>query len=126
MATRTTSRARASAKLEKADLQAMDYSGDRADLVVAADVFMYLGALEQVTSMAAGMLSPGGLYAFSVERHEGPEDFVLRASRRHAHSAGYLRRVLVEAGFEILSLEVRVIRHDRGEPLEGLIVVARR
>nr|WP_274630726.1 methyltransferase domain-containing protein [Mesorhizobium shangrilense] len=113
-------------RLVKADLLEMDYGSDAADLVVAADVFIYLGALERVTRLAAAMLRKAGLYAFSVERHEGTEDFKLRPSRRYAHAEHYVRRVLADAGFHVLSVAIEVIRHDRGAPLDGLIVVARR
>ena len=112
-------------RLHKADLLTLTYSGPPADLVVAADVFMYLGALDSVMALARSILAPGGIFAFSVEKHDGDEDFVLRASRRFAHSEDYLRDVLGWATFEPVSLRTEIIRHDRGEALEGLIVVAR-
>jgi predicted TPR repeat methyltransferase len=111
-------------RLEKADLQTMTYDGTPADLVVAADVFMYLGSLDRVFALARSMLKPGGLFAFSVEKHMGAEDFELRPSRRHAHSERYLRDLLAASGFVVRSLATEVIRHDRGEALDGLIVVA--
>lgn len=112
-------------KLEKADLQGFDGAGLTADLVTAADVLMYLGLLDELAVTAAGMLTPGGLFAFSVEAHDGPEDFVLRPSRRYAHGEAYVLRVL-DGRFSVLALERHVIRMDRNEPIEGLIVVAGR
>jgi len=112
-------------QLEKADLQDFDGAGLKVDLVTAADVLMYLGALDGLMGTVAQMLKPGGLFAFSVEAHDGPEDFLLRPSRRYAHAERYVRRVL-EGRFLVLSLERQVIRMDRNEPIEGLIVVARR
>jgi predicted TPR repeat methyltransferase len=112
-------------QLEKADLQDFDGSGLNADLVTAADVLMYLGALDGLAVTVAGTLRPGGLFAFSVEAHDGPEDFVLRPSRRYAHAEDYVRRVL-EARFSVVTLERHVIRMDRNEPIEGLIVAARK
>lgn len=101
-------------------------SGVPADLVVAADVFLYMGALERIVPAVAAMLSEGGLFAFSVERHAGPEPMVLRPSRRYAHSEGPLRDLLAAAGFGVVSMDAHAIRMDRGEPIEGLIVVARK
>lgn len=112
-------------RLDKADLQDMDGAGAGADLLTAADVLMYIGALENILATSHRMLVPGGLLALSVEAHDGPEDFVLRASRRYAHGQTYLERALAAAGFEILSLQRHVIRQDRNEPIEGIIVVAR-
>ncbi len=101
-------------------------SGVPADLVVAADVFLYMGALERIVATLGAMLPQGGLFAFSVERHDGPEPLVLRPSRRFAHSEGPLRDLLAAAGFAIVSLDAHAIRMDRGAPIEGLIVVARK
>jgi predicted TPR repeat methyltransferase len=111
-------------RLEKADLQSIDLPPASADLVTAADVFMYVGALDGIVSKVASVLRGDGLFAFSVEHHPGPEDFVLRLSRRYAHSEAYVRDVLARNGFSVLSLERHVIRQDRSEPVEGLVVVA--
>lgn len=111
-------------KLAKADLQTIGLAPESADLVTAADVFMYVGALDGVFATVAEALKTGGLFAFSVEAHEGPEDVALRASRRYAHSEAYLRRLLAEAGLSVVSLERADIRMDRGAAIEGLIVVA--
>jgi predicted TPR repeat methyltransferase len=113
-------------RLEKADLQAFSYEGPKADLVTAADVFMYVGALEGVVKTVAGLLAKDGLFAFSVEKLDVADGFALQPSRRYAHAGGYVRRVLGEAGLAVVSIEERVIRQDRNEPVNGLIVTARR
>lgn len=96
------------------------------DLVAAADVFLYVGALDRIVTTVAAMLRHGGLFAFSVERHDGPEPLVLRPSRRYAHSERALRELFERSGFAIVSLDEQPIRMDRGEPIAGLIVVARK
>ncbi|RWB59900.1 methyltransferase domain-containing protein [Mesorhizobium sp.] len=109
--------------LSKADLQHFSHAGPKADLVVAVDVFIYLGALERVVGAVAESLVDKGVFAFSVETTAGGEDFALLPSRRYAHSEAYVRRVLAVSEFAILSLESTTIRHDRGEPVGGLAVV---
>jgi predicted TPR repeat methyltransferase len=111
-------------RLEKADLQAFSYDGAKADLVTAADVFMYVGALEGVVKTVARLLAEEGLFAFSVEKLDAADGFALQPSRRYAHSEGYVRRVLAEAGLAVVSLEEKTIRQDRNEPVRGLIVLA--
>jgi predicted TPR repeat methyltransferase len=111
--------------LEKADLQAFSYDGPKADLVTAADVFMYVGALEGVMRTVSGMLADNGLFAFSVEKLDAADGFSLQPSRRYAHAEGYVRRVLGMAGLAVMSLEEKIIRQDRDEPVQGLIVIAR-
>jgi predicted TPR repeat methyltransferase len=97
--------------------------------VVAADVFIYVGALEGIVRAVAGMLAEDGLFAFSVEtltdgEQAGGDGFALRPSRRYAHSEAYVRSVLAANGFSVRWLESAVIRHDRREPIDGLAVVA--
>ncbi|TPI48958.1 methyltransferase domain-containing protein [Mesorhizobium sp. B2-9-1] len=111
-------------RLAKADLQHFSYTGDSADLVVAADVFIYLGALERIVGAVANMLAEDGLFAFSLETLAGGGDFALLPSRRYAHSEAYARRVLCANGLAVVSLESMVIRHDRHDPIEGLAIVA--
>ncbi|MGC4024157.1 MAG: methyltransferase domain-containing protein [Mesorhizobium sp.] len=112
--------------LEKADLQNLRQFAAPADLVTAADVFMYLGALDGIVTNVAAMQSPGGLFAFSVERHEGPEDFALLTSRRYAHSQAYIKRLLAAHGYTIESMSNETIRMDRNAPIQGILTVARK
>ncbi|MGX5849480.1 methyltransferase domain-containing protein [Mesorhizobium sp. PL10] len=115
--------------LAKADLQHFAYAGPKADLVVAADVFIYVGALDGVVKIVAGILAGNGLFAFSVETPVegeglGDADFVLRPSRRYAHSPPYVERVLAANDLSVLSMQPTVIRWDRRQPVEGLAVLA--
>ena len=96
-----------------------------ADLVVAADVFVYLGELAPSFAQTARVLKRGGLFAFTVQGHGG-EGVVVGADRRFAHAEGWLRRRLKEAGLSPLALEPASTRQDRGEAVPGLLVVAER
>ena len=40
-------------------------------LVIAADVFVYIGDLAAVCAAVARVLAPDGLFGFTVETHEG-------------------------------------------------------
>ncbi|QKC80313.1 methyltransferase domain-containing protein [Mesorhizobium sp. NZP2077] len=110
--------------LGKADLRNFSYAGPKAELVTVADVFIYVGALGDILKTIAGLLAGDGLFAFSVERLSGSGDFVLLPSRRYAHSETYVREILAANGFSTLSLETTVIRQDRREPVDGLVVMA--
>ena len=113
--------------LARANLQDFVFPDDKAELVTAADVFIYVGALDGVVKNVAGMLVDNGLFAFSVEKlgdAGGNGDFALQPSRRYAHSQTYVRGILADNGFSILSLETKMIRQDRRQAVEGLVVVA--
>ncbi|MBG9388558.1 tetratricopeptide repeat protein [Caenimonas aquaedulcis] len=91
----------------------------RFDLVVAADVFIYVGALEGVFEAAAAALVPQGVFCFSVEKHT-PDGFALRTSLRYAHSASYLAELAARNGFAVTAREEHPIREDQGRPIAGL------
>lgn len=114
-------------RLTKAELVAfLTAYPSQADLVTAADVFIYCGALPPVLAAAARVMRPGALLAFSLEAHDGPEPQFLRPSLRYAHAPEPTRQALVDAGLDILSFERAVLRQDRGEPVEGLLIVAQK
>lgn len=110
-------------RLEKQDLTLLPPEPARHDLILAADVFAYLGALEQIVGWCAAALAPGGVLAFSVEA-EDQAPLTLRESRRFAHSPAYLDEVLRAAGLSVLAMQPAVLRKDRGEDIHGLIVLA--
>jgi len=97
-------------RLSREDLAQLGALPGGVDLVTAADVFMYVGALAPTIDLVAANLQPGAIFAFSVESHDGPEEMVLRPSRRYAHSPAHIRALLGAAGFDITSFEHATIR----------------
>ena len=103
----------------------VDYlqSADRRyDLVLAADVFIYVGALDAVFAGVARVLAPGGLFAFSIELTDDAHDLRLLPSLRYAHSQAYVRRLAQEHGFEVRAAFPAPLREDQHRPIEGLYV----
>jgi len=95
------------------------------DLIVAADVLVYLGDLRPVLSGAAAALRPGGRMAFTVERGTG-DGWHLHEGRRYAHGEDHVRAAAAAAGLEVTLLEDTVPRWDRGQPVAGMVVVLTR
>ncbi|MGF9693465.1 methyltransferase [Rhizobium sp. 0TCS1.26] len=103
-----------------------DLPRGRADLVSAADVLMYLGSLDAPFALARDLLSPGGLFAFSVEDAGDVEiGFRLQGSLRYAHSERYVRERLATFGFETQETQRTDIRMDAGKPVFGILFLAR-
>ncbi|MEO8653322.1 MAG: tetratricopeptide repeat protein [Ramlibacter sp.] len=92
----------------------------RYDLLIAADVFIYVGALETVFEGVARILRPGGLFCFTVEAATDENDLVLQPSLRYAHSDGYIRKLAEPYGFVIQATQEHPIRDDQGTPIPGL------
>lgn len=83
------------------------------DLVIAADVFIYVGALEAVFAAVRRRLRTGGCFAFSVERHTGPEELRLLPSMRYAHAPAYVARLARTHGFVLTRQWESFLRHDQ-------------
>ncbi|UDF30971.1 UNVERIFIED_ORG: methyltransferase domain-containing protein [Roseateles sp. XES5] len=98
----------------------------RADLVSAADVLMYLGDLAEVFPSVARLVKPGALFAFSVEDGGAGDTPLLRPSLRYAHPQAFILKRLAENGFDLVAMEKSVIRQDAGQPVHGLLFLARR
>jgi predicted TPR repeat methyltransferase len=99
--------------------------GTRYELIVAADVLIYVDALTPLLADAARVLDPSGLIAFDVEAHDG-EGTILRDTLRYAHAAAQVRDTIAAAGLRLVSLEAGVSRNEKGAPVPGLVVVAER
>lgn len=124
-------------RLENAELVAM-MRGEPAsgyDVVTAADVFVYVGKLDDAVREIARILRPGGYSAFTVESLDAlsgasePPDlergYRLNGSGRFAHSIAYLRRLAREYGFESTQARDVVIRLEREIPVRGHLMLWR-
>jgi len=112
-------------QLIQGDLLVPLTNADKAfDLIVAGDVFAYVGDLTAVIQAAAKALRPGGRLAFIVEAHEG-EGLALRSSGRFAHAPAYLRQLAAAARLSEVSFASAVARTDRNQNIESLVVVLR-
>lgn len=110
-------------QLDRAEIaQHLAATGERHELVVAADVFIYLGDLAGVFAGVRRVLLPGGVFAFSVELAGDSVDFELRPSSRYAQSDRYLRQLAADHGFEVLQARHETLRFDQRQPVAGLLM----
>jgi predicted TPR repeat methyltransferase len=96
------------------------------DLVTAADVLNYCGHLAPIFAAVSACLAPDGLFAFTVERHQGNEPMVLQPSLRFAHSEAAVLEACEVAGLDMLALRPEPLRRDRGVPQIALYGVVRK
>jgi predicted TPR repeat methyltransferase len=102
--------------------------GSMHDLVVAADVFIYVGELAGVFAGVEAVTRPGAILAFSVEPDDEPSSPGVRLlpSLRYAHAPGYLRALAAQHGFEVIAMDREPIRVEQARPIDGLYVVLKR
>ncbi|WOJ92670.1 tetratricopeptide repeat protein [Congregibacter variabilis] len=105
------------------DVSAMLSSDEsRYDLIVCADVLIYIGALDEVFKRVAQRSNPGVRFVLSTELLEG-QDLKLQKSGRFAHSSDYVQRCAKDAGLTLLHKEQIPLRKERGEWLPGELFV---
>jgi predicted TPR repeat methyltransferase len=110
-------------KLEKMDVvEFLEQGAQRFDLILAADVFIYIGDLTQTFAAARNAMNQG-IFCFSVELlDDGAGDFQLLPSLRYAHCEAYLRRLCSRFSFNYLAGVRALVREDQGRPIHGLYV----
>ena len=110
-------------RLTRADLvEHLLQTPARHDLVVAADVFIYVGELDAVFAGVARVLRPGGVFCFSVEHADDDRPVALNAQLRYAHSLPYLQGLAQRHGLRLLRSVAEPIRSDRTQAIPGLYV----
>jgi predicted TPR repeat methyltransferase len=92
------------------------------DLILAGDTFVYVGELGAVFAAAARALRTGGLFVFSLERHDG-EGFVLHSKVRFAHSLAYIRGLSRTHRFAEVQVREITLRKSGPDDVAGWVVV---
>lgn len=95
------------------------------DLIIAADVFTYIGELSILFHKIHETLKPGGFFAFSVEKTE-TEPYELQKTIRYAHSKKYLKSLIEKNNFIEHRFDNLVLRKQYQRPIEGFLVLLQR
>lgn len=95
------------------------------DLVLSADVFVYIGELEDIFCRLSDRMADGALFAMSVQTL-ADGDWVLGEDHRYSHSRAYLERCCALAKLAPVACVPVTLREDAGKPVNGMIFVARK
>lgn len=108
--------------LQRADLlRALAEKPSTYDLILAADVLVYIGDLKPVTAATFNALAPGGAFAFTVQTADTP-GYSLGTDQRFSHHETYIASVMT--GFTGVGLIRGSFRRERNDDVPGLMVVA--
>lgn len=88
------------------------------DLIMAGDVLVYMGQLEELMDAAAGALQEGGWFVFSAERSHG-KGVELASSGRFAHTRDYIETAAACYGFRVAAYESSVLRTQQQVAVPG-------
>ncbi len=95
------------------------------DIVLSADVFIYVGNLEPTFKAVRAILAKDGLFVFSVE-DLAQGSFELLPSLRYAHSVPYVRQLASGHRFSVEVCQPVNLRRDNNAVIGGTIFVLTR
>ena len=95
------------------------------DLVLSADVFIYIGNLDSVFRSVREIMPGGGLFVFSVE-YLAQGTFALLPTGRFAHSHAYIRDLASNHGFTVELLQQVDLRKETDAMIVGTVFVLKR
>ena len=96
----------------------------RFELIVAADVFIYVGNLAPTFAAVRDRIAADGLFAFSVEL-TNDADYVLCPTGRYAHGESHIRALAAKHGFHVEACDAVTLRCEQGQSVAGLVFVLR-
>jgi predicted TPR repeat methyltransferase len=106
--------------LERAAAESLSF-----DIVLSADVFIYVGNLEPAFSAIRRILARDGLFVFSVEHLAQGSFELLPTTGRYAHSTSYVRE-LATSQFTVELCEQVNLRRERNAIIAGTIFLMTR
>ena len=125
-------------------------SAEKLDIVIAADTFIYVGALGRIFKLISEVLKSNGLLVFSTEilnsdstgaeadmpialevddfgellvNEDRSSGFSLLDSARFGHSSEYIKRLCTVYNFSVVSIQNHMLRTESSVPLPGLFYV---
>ena len=80
-------------------------------MLLAGDVLIYIGDLQDLLAAARQVLLPSGVFAFTAEMAaDDDKTYELRPSLRYAHGKSYLQKSAAQAGLQVALLQQAPLR----------------
>jgi len=95
------------------------------ELIIAADVFVYIGDLNSIFTMIISALQNNGQLAFTIEEQDINDTFTLQSTGRYAHSKNYIESLARTHGFNIEVDNSIVPRVQNDIPIVGRLYIMR-
>lgn len=95
------------------------------NLIIAADVFIYIGGLKAIFSTVRKSLSSDGYFIFTIElfSENNNENFQLAKNGRFSHTMEYVEILCKDTGFEVIEKEEIILREQNKVGQKGAIFI---
>lgn len=95
------------------------------DLVIAADVFIYVGNIRLLVKDIYDTMNFDGYFIFSIELSDS-DDYFLQNTGRYAHSESHIHEILENASFNIINYQATIIRNEKDNEIKGIIYLCKK
>ncbi len=112
-------------ELRQADINTVLQQSRDIDLILAGDVFGYVGDLDETFALARDALRPAGWFAFTVEKTFSAP-FYLQSNARFAHRRDYIESLAKKYDFSVLRGDNVVLRQQKQQPVEGYLFLLKK
>jgi predicted TPR repeat methyltransferase len=96
-----------------------------ANLILAADVLVYFGDLEEMFCLIGQCLAIGGYFAFTLQKFAG-SSYAIGTDMRFSHNESYVRETSAKFSLKLHCLEPAATRQEAGVEVPGLIGIVER
>ena len=98
------------------------------DLVIAADVFVYIGSLDDIFHACSKKMSDNSYFIFSTEllAEDIENNFRLYDSGRYKHSTKYINQLISKYNFKRIEQHFCVLRKENGKDVNGCITILKK
>lgn len=109
-------------KLKVADVKEALLEFHHLDLILAADVFTYIGNLSHIIKTVTHALNQKGKIAFTIEKTDS-YPFILQKTARYAHNVGYIESLAEQNLLSIVHQQQITLRQQFNQPVLGYLFI---
>lgn len=104
----------------------LESSLSKYDLVIAADVFIYIGNITDLIKNIYARQNDGGYFIFSIETSSKHDTFNLRDTGRYSHNTDHIKKLLDDASYKIVTSAPTIVRNEKGSGISGTIYLCQK
>ena len=103
-------------------LHFLEKQNDKFELIICADVFVYIGELKDVFFYITSSLEEKGFFSFSIENSQSVS-YELKTTGRYGHGLSYIKEIAKSNNLSILDIQEISIRKDKGIYVSGSAIL---
>ena len=107
-------------------LESISEYDDVFGLVVATDVFIYIGELTSVFENIWKSMKKGALFGFSIELTDHEAGYRLLNTGRYAQSLSYINELTKKNNFQLCVSEKIIVRTEHSQSIDGYIFILKK